>query len=156
MAGPSTPILSILLIPLIASIVLYIGVPEGLPFGNLLRLNVPVSQVGSVLRDIANNITYLGTANAGVEQFLDIFYGQDTSGNNRFAPPIPFVPEPGSIIDATKLGAWCPQGTGGPPLPFTSPITNISENCLSLGITRPESTRQNAKLPVIVWIHGGP
>ena len=40
-------------------------------------------------------------------------------------------------------------------LPFTSPITNVSENCLSLRIARPSDTNPSAKLPVLVYLHGG-
>ncbi|KAI1862877.1 hypothetical protein JX265_008923 [Neoarthrinium moseri] len=104
--------------------------------------------------DKKGNLTYIGASDFGVEQFQNIFYGQDTSGANRFAPPIPFECAAGSVIDATQSGAWCPQGTG-PILPFTSVIANISENCLSLRIARPYGTQPNAKLPVMIWVHGG-
>ncbi|OJJ95310.1 hypothetical protein ASPACDRAFT_55331 [Aspergillus aculeatus ATCC 16872] len=40
-------------------------------------------------------------------------------------------------------------------LPFTSRVSNISENCLSLRIARPSGVQRDAKLPVAVWIHGG-
>ena len=100
-------------------------------------------------------VSYRGSAVNGVEHFQNIFYAEDTSGLNRFAHPIPLIPPRGAIIDATTAGAWCPQGTGGSPLPFASPISNISENCLSLRIARPSGIHASAKLPVLVWIHGG-
>ena len=100
-------------------------------------------------------VSYRGTAVNGVENFQSIFYAEDTSGLNRFAPPVPFTPPRGAVLDATAAGAWCPQGTGGPPLPFASPISNISENCLSLRIARPSGISASAELPVLVWIHGG-
>lgn len=107
--------------------------------------------------DQARNITYVGITNrkTGVEHFRNIFYAEDTSGPNRFAPPVPFLPARGSVINATAFGAWCPQRLGDAPLPFTSPITNISENCLSVQVSRPEGTDADAKLPVMVWLHGG-
>ncbi|KAL4995867.1 Alpha/Beta hydrolase protein [Aspergillus recurvatus] len=101
-------------------------------------------------------ITYIGsrTPHADVEHFQNIFYAEAPTGPRRFAPPVPTKPQKGSVIDATQSGAWCPQGTGDI-LPFTSRVTNISENCLSLRIARPRGTRSDAKLPVVVWIHGG-
>ena len=100
-------------------------------------------------------VSYRGTSVDGVEHFQNIFYAEDTSGSNRFAPPVPYAPPPGTTVDATAAGAWCPQGVGEAPLPFTSPIHNVSENCLSLRIARASGTVAAARLPVVVWIHGG-
>ncbi|KAL5047761.1 hypothetical protein BDW71DRAFT_196533 [Aspergillus fruticulosus] len=106
--------------------------------------------------DSKRGITYIGsrTSHSDVEHFQNIFYAEEPTGPRRFAPPVPTRPQRGSVIDATQSGAWCPQGTGDI-LPFTSRVTNISENCLSLRIARPRGTRSDAKLPVVVWIHGG-
>lgn len=102
--------------------------------------------------DTERDIQYVGRrAASGVEHFQNIFYAEDTSGPNRFAPPIPTRPAKGSVIDATNPGVWCPQGLGDV-LPFTSQVTDISENCLSLRIARPGGTRADAKLPVMVWL----
>ncbi|KAI1810425.1 alpha/beta-hydrolase [Poronia punctata] len=104
--------------------------------------------------DAAKDVTYLGSRTPGVDHFQNIFYGEDTSGPNRFAPPIPVQLEKGSVIDATQPGAWCPQGLGDI-FPFTSKVVNVSENCLSLRIARPAGTDPDANLPVAVWLHGG-
>lgn len=116
---------------------------------NILNASNPI------VKDARSGISYRGTYSNGIEQFQNIYYAQDTSGQNRFAPPAPLKPSPGTIIDATASGAWCPQGVGGPPLPWTSAITNVSENCLSLRIARPSKTDHGARLPVLVWMHGG-
>ena len=100
-------------------------------------------------------VSYHGISTNGIEHFQNIFYAEDTSGANRFAPPVPYTPPRGTIVNATAAGAWCPQGVGPAPLPFTSPITNVSENCLSLRIARAAGTTASAKLPVLVWLHGG-
>lgn len=105
--------------------------------------------------DSTRDIKYLGSLNNGVEHFQNIFYAEDTSGDRRLAPPVPVKLEKDSVIDATRAGAWCPQGKGDI-LPFTSKVVNISENCLSLRIARPRGTERDAKLPVVVWMHGGP
>lgn len=116
---------------------------------NLLNVSTPY------VRNARTGVSYRGTSKSGVEHFQNIFYAEDTSGPNRFAPPIPYTPPPGTVVDATAAGAWCPQGLGGPPLPFTSPITNVSENCLSLRIARSSSIGSSTKLPVLVYLHGG-
>lgn len=106
--------------------------------------------------DPSRDVRYVGThsADLAVEHFHNIFYAEDTSGPNRFAPPVPATPPRGSVIDATTPGAWCPQGTGDV-LPFTSRVTNISEDCLSLRVARLRGTGPGARLPVAVWLHGG-
>ncbi|KAJ5337357.1 uncharacterized protein N7506_005379 [Penicillium brevicompactum] len=105
--------------------------------------------------DSARDITYLGSLSpAGIEHFQNIFYAEEPTGLRRFAAPVPMRPANGSVIDTTRAGAWCPQGMGDI-LPFTSSVTNISENCLSLRIARLARTQKDAKLPVAVWIHGG-
>ncbi|KAJ5729941.1 lipase [Penicillium malachiteum] len=106
------------------------------------------------VHDSSRDITYVGSVLGDVEHFQNIFYGEEPTGPRRFAPPVPVNPPRGSILDATKAGAWCPQGTGDI-LPFTSRITNISENCLSLRIARSRGSTSDRKLPVVVYLHGG-
>nr|POF19999.1 secreted lipase [Quercus suber] len=132
------------------------------PSGNfLLRktaeygIEIPfVTSSRAIVCDVTRGIKYLGTLTSGVEHYQNIFYAEDTADKNRFAPPVKLTPLRGTVIDATKAGAWCPQGTGDV-LPFTSKVVNVSENCLSLRIARPQATRADAKLPVVVWLHGG-
>lgn len=117
---------------------------------NYQGLNSPIDVFDPELE-----VRYVGKrAASGVEHFQNIFYAEDTSGPNRFAPPVPVRPVKGSVVDASLPGAWCPQGLGDV-LPFTSQVTNVSENCLSLRIARPGGTHADAKLPVMVWLHGG-
>ncbi|KAL4786416.1 Alpha/Beta hydrolase protein [Aspergillus varians] len=52
-------------------------------------------------------VRYEGTTANTVESFLNIRFGEDTSGANRFAPPRPFTPPPGTIVNATNAGAAC-------------------------------------------------
>ena len=113
--------------------------------------NVPTTLVTSP----QTKVSYRGTVHNDTEHFKNIFYAESTGGNNRFAPPVPSQPPPGTVVDATTDGAWCPQFVGQAPLPFTSPITNVSEHCLSLRIARPRGTNSTSRLPVLVWIHGG-
>lgn len=101
-------------------------------------------------------VTYHGIHRNGIEAFLNIQYGEDTGGNWRFKPPRPHVPAPESTVQADSYGPACPQPLGSwiVPLSLTN-ITNISEDCLNLNIARPQGTKTNALLPVMVYIHGG-
>lgn len=101
-------------------------------------------------------VTYHGIHRNGIEAFLNIPYGQDTGGNWRFRPARPHMPVPGSTVQADSYGPACPQPLGSwiVPLSLTN-ITNISENCLNLNIARPQGTKANNLLPVMVYIHGG-
>ena len=55
--------------------------------------------------DTSNQITYKGVVKGSFEHFQNVFYGEDTSGKNRFAPPKPYLASPGSVVDATAPGA---------------------------------------------------
>ncbi|TPX14715.1 uncharacterized protein E0L32_005110 [Thyridium curvatum] len=106
--------------------------------------------------DKKQDVTYEGLDRAGVEVFLNIPYGQDTGGANRFKPPRLHVPEHGTVIKARSYGPACPQQTGVWSGPLSlSPVNDISEDCLNLNIARPKGTLPDSHLPVIVWIHGG-
>ncbi len=41
------------------------------------------------------------------------------------------------------------------PGPPTTPLYNMSEDCLNLNVVRPKGVSEDAKLPVMVWIYGG-
>src|SRR3546814_13620961 len=47
--------------------------------------------------------------------------------------------------DATKAGASCQPARDGTAI----------EDCLFINVTRPVGAKPGAKLPVLVWIHGG-
>ncbi|TGO24379.1 hypothetical protein BPAE_0104g00090 [Botrytis paeoniae] len=87
-----------------------------------------------------------------VEHFHNVKYASDTSGPNRFAPPKPFTPPPGTVIDASLPGPACPQ-IKDPMPPFFSAVEEISEDCLNLHIARPSGLDINSKinLPVVVY-----
>ncbi|KIK62641.1 hypothetical protein GYMLUDRAFT_991661 [Collybiopsis luxurians FD-317 M1] len=87
------------------------------------------------------------TAN-GTEKWLGLPYATAPVGSLRFKAPTPFVPSNGRIQTASTFGNACPQ----PPGSLGAPI---SEDCLFLNVWRPQNTTSKAKLPVLVWIHGG-
>jgi carboxylesterase type B len=104
----------------------------------------------------AVDVTYRGIHRNGIEAFLNIPYGEDTGGRYRFRPPRPHTPIPGSTIQADSYGPACPQALGGWKAPFVlTNVTEVSEDCLNLNTARPQGTQPNARLPVMVYIHGG-
>ncbi|CAG8958156.1 hypothetical protein HYFRA_00000506 [Hymenoscyphus fraxineus] len=109
----------------------------------------------SILID-KTGVTYRGTVSDSVEQFQNIKYAHDTSGERRFAPLEPYDPLGNTIIDAKNPGPSCPQHQVAMP-PYFSETTEMSEDCLHLRIARPEGLNltQESKIPVVVWIHGG-
>jgi carboxylesterase type B len=115
---------------------------------NSIVIAEPTVKVGN------GQITYQGTTKDAVEHFQNIKYGHDTSGDRRFAPPEPYVPLVGSVIDATTPGAACPQSRAAIP-PFFDETAEISEDCLTIRISRPAGTTADDNLPVVVWLHGG-
>ncbi|KXJ87079.1 Alpha/Beta hydrolase protein [Microdochium bolleyi] len=106
--------------------------------------------------DPARDVTYQGLERNGIEVFLNIPYGQDTSGEHRFKPARPATPARGSTVEATSYGPACPQalGVSSPPLMLGN-ITRVSEDCLNLNVARPKGTTPDQRLPVLVFIHGG-
>ncbi|KAK8932352.1 Secreted lipase [Metarhizium anisopliae] len=112
---------------------------------------------GPVVHDADKDVTYHGLSRNGIDVFLNIPYGQDTSGENRFRPPRPHSSPRGSAIHATAYGPACPQALGPwvPPISLTN-MTKVSEDCLNLNIARPAGKCVGGeKLPVMVYIHGG-
>ena len=110
---------------------------------------------GPLVTSKNTKISYKGTFGNGVEQFQNIRFAEDIKGPNRFAPPKPYLPPPGSKVRATERGAACPQATIGAVPPMTD-VLHQSEDCLNLRIARPADSKLYEKpLPVMVYIYGG-
>jgi para-nitrobenzyl esterase len=89
-----------------------------------------------------------GLRRNGIEQFLGIPFAAPPVGPLRWMPP----------QEAAKWTQVRPAKSFGPPCaqvttlgPFAGP-PNSNEDCLYLNIFTPDA---KAKLPVLVWIHGG-
>jgi para-nitrobenzyl esterase len=90
-----------------------------------------------------------GTATGGTDEFLGIPYATPPVGPLRWRPPQPAAQWRG-VRDATQFAPHCPQ----PASPFG--VASTSEDCLYLNVFAPAgSVRGAARLPVMVWIHGG-
>ncbi|KAF1829367.1 alpha/beta-hydrolase [Decorospora gaudefroyi] len=130
-----------------------------LPIWSLFVAAAAAATTASMLLGNASaNFSVVGITRNDVEVYLGIPYAKDTSGKNRFKPPIPYSYKPGSTIYATQPGHACPQHLGVIFAPLgLGNITDISEDCLNLNVARPNAADRKGKgpLPVLVWIHGG-
>jgi acetylcholinesterase len=81
-----------------------------------------------------------------VDAWLDIDYASQPVGQSRFAQvgrPTPFS----GVKDASAYGFSCVQDPSMMKYPQ-------SEACLNMNVFRPQNVVPNAKLPVLIWIHG--
>ena len=92
--------------------------------------------------------TVEGFVRKDVSQFLGIPYAAPPMGPLRWMPPQP-VARWSAVRKATSFGPTCAQITTLGP--FAGPA-NSNEDCLYLNVFTPDI---KAKLPVLVWIHGG-
>jgi len=115
-----------------------------------------------------------------VHEFLNVPYGQNTAGKNRFMPP-KAVPMSSNTFDATDYAPFCPQYVSGNPAIWNQqipqylslwnytkgdffkpenfqsgePAVYASEDCLSLAIWKPANASSTAQLPVAMFWTGG-
>ncbi|WP_084584034.1 carboxylesterase/lipase family protein [Sphingomonas azotifigens] len=92
-----------------------------------------------------------GSQEGGLRVFRGVPYTQPPVGKLRWRPPVE-LPAWQGVRKATTFGAACvqprPQAAGI----YTDPPERMDEDCLTLNIWAPQHA---AKLPVMVWIHGG-
>src|SRR5215213_513551 len=94
--------------------------------------------------------TLSGTTQDGVAVFRGIPYAQPPVGLLRFAPPQPPAPWTG-VRDATAFGLPAMQAAN--PVTGQQALAAPSEDCLTLNVWTP--ALDDARRPVLVWLHGG-
>ncbi len=99
-----------------------------------------------------------GVTSGGVHVFKGIPYGAPTAGANRFMSPR--KPEPWTgIREATAYAGRSPQAPAAAQRPELATVWGpvdtlpVGEDCLTLHVWTPAF--DNAKRPVMVWLHGG-
>ncbi|KAL6923085.1 hypothetical protein FSST1_000359 [Fusarium sambucinum] len=97
------------------------------------------------------NGSYYGTHNSVYNQdlFLGMPYAQPPLDDLRFRHPQPLNETWTDVRNATDYQSKCYQ-YGYP----SGPLSGGSDDCLHLNVIRPAGTEE-AKLPILVWIHGG-
>src|SRR5688500_3387830 len=79
-----------------------------------------------------------GAVEGGVARFMGVPFAAPPVGDLRWKPPAPPARWK-EVRDATKPAVGCQR----------------QEDCLYLNVTKPAAAKKGAKLPVMVWIHGG-
>ncbi|PWK66724.1 para-nitrobenzyl esterase [Streptomyces sp. CG 926] len=91
-----------------------------------------------------------GQSRDGAQEFLGVPYAAPPIGDARLRAPAP-PPRWTGVREATRQSPACLQFS---PFGLSDPAA-VSEDCLYLDVYRPRTARPGARLPVIVWMHGG-
>ena len=115
--------------------------------GLAVVLLLPLLVVADPIRLDSGRIS--GVASGDVHVYKGIPFAAPPVGKLRWRPPQPVPPWDG-VRQCITFGPWCPQ----PRQIVGREFGETNEDCLYLNVWAP-AQRPDAKLPVMVWIHGG-
>jgi para-nitrobenzyl esterase len=110
--------------------------------------SAPAAQTAPTIRIDTGSLE--GIESEGAQSFKGIPYAAPPVGNLRWRAPQPAAAWTG-VRQAKEFGSDCAQAPGE----FEPLQTTPSEDCLFINVWRPDTITGSAKLPVMVWIHGG-
>ena len=93
-----------------------------------------------------------GRLEEGLHVFRGIPYAEPPVGPLRFRPPVAHAAWPG-VRPALEYGPWAPQELGAGAREYWGLEGESSEDCLTLNVWTPGL--DDARRPVMVWVHGG-
>jgi para-nitrobenzyl esterase len=93
-----------------------------------------------------------GTFKNGIYKFAGIPYAASPTGSRRWLPPAPVEPWSG-VLQAKQFAPTCPQNPMAIPVLSALQPEPQNEDCLYLNVWTPGL--DDARRPVMVWIHGG-
>jgi para-nitrobenzyl esterase len=130
-----------------------LGGPEGEDDGSILQVGDKIAVADTRYGKVRGYVL------RGIQYYLGIPYGADTSGANRFMPPQ--KPEPWTdVFPALWWGNTAPQNMenryANKHMAFRDHwnYDDVSEDCLRINVFTP-AAGDGKKRPVLLWLHGG-
>jgi para-nitrobenzyl esterase len=127
----------------LAAALLLAGCSAGTPSGP--------GHVGDLVRVEQGEL--LGRADGDIVRFQGVPYAAPPVGPLRWRAPRPPDPWTG-VRSAVAAGPRCAQRAVAPDVPHAT-AASTTEDCLTLNVTVPAGAGPTARLPVLVWVHGG-
>ncbi len=97
--------------------------------------------------------TMIGDVGNEVRIYRGIPYAAPPVADLRWKPPQPVEPWAG-IRECTQFSLWSPQSFPTAAWSGSVPESQMGEDCLYLNVLTP-AKKENDRLPVMVWLHGG-
>lgn len=115
----------------------------------------PEGPVVTVTHGTVRGERLAGEGSVGIDRFLGIPYAAPPFGERRFAAPVPPEPWAGER-DGSAFGPTAPQAAYVGGIENYLPTVEIpGDDILTVNVWAPADREQGARLPVLVFVHGG-